>query len=190
MREKDDLDLLLDSALASYADPGPDAGLERRTLARVAAEPATAPRRRGLLWGFGLTIATCLLLLIFFWPRIGNPHADQQARRPQKPAVMTARNEPATAPRSAPDLTADAQTHRSHLRSTVIAAKAGALPKLDIFPTPVPLTPQEQALVDFATHAPAQERQALLDAQKQMDKPLTIAAIRIPPLEPPDKGEN
>ena len=37
MREKDDLDLLIDSALATYADPGPDSGLEDRLLVGLSA---------------------------------------------------------------------------------------------------------------------------------------------------------
>ena len=32
MPEKDDLDRLLDSALSTYADPGPESGLEERVL--------------------------------------------------------------------------------------------------------------------------------------------------------------
>src|SRR5450631_1222883 len=35
MPDKDDLDLLLDSALSTYADPGPRAGLEERVLSAL-----------------------------------------------------------------------------------------------------------------------------------------------------------
>jgi hypothetical protein len=64
------------------------------------------------------------------------------------------------------------------------------LPKLNVFPTPQPLTPSEKALVTYIAHAPEAERNALVDAQKQMDAPLSIAAIDIQPLEPPEEGGN
>jgi hypothetical protein len=66
------------------------------------------------------------------------------------------------------------------------AATAAPLPKLDVFPTPQPLTPEEQVLAVFAAKAPLTERQALLDAQKQADAPLSIAALQIQPLDPPN----
>jgi len=48
VHNSDELDLLLDSALATYADPGPGSGLEQRILTRISAETAPAPRRRRL----------------------------------------------------------------------------------------------------------------------------------------------
>jgi hypothetical protein len=64
------------------------------------------------------------------------------------------------------------------------------LPKLDVFPSPQPLSPEEKALVSFAARAPEPVRQALIDAQTQADAPLNIAAIEIQPLDPPDQGGN
>jgi hypothetical protein len=64
-------------------------------------------------------------------------------------------------------------------------------PKLDIFPTPQPLDPGEEALARFAAQAPEAERKAFLEAQQQADAPLHIAAIHIKPLElPDDEGKN
>jgi hypothetical protein len=57
------------------------------------------------------------------------------------------------------------------------------LPKLDVFPTPRPLTAEEQALAVFISHASDAERKALIESQKQFQAPISIAAIRIPPLE-------
>jgi hypothetical protein len=74
--------------------------------------------------------------------------------------------------------------------SSAQAAKSAPLPKLDVFPTPQPLTPQEQALAVFAIHGPEPERKALAKAQQQIDAPLSIAAIHIPPVQSPDKGTN
>jgi hypothetical protein len=65
-----------------------------------------------------------------------------------------------------------------------------ALPKLDVFPTPQPLTPEEQALVAFAVRAPESERKSFIEAQRQAEAPLRIAAIEIPPIDSPDKDTN
>ena len=49
MGNSDELDILLDSALTTYADPGPDSGLDQRILTRISTEAAPAPRRPRLL---------------------------------------------------------------------------------------------------------------------------------------------
>jgi hypothetical protein len=64
------------------------------------------------------------------------------------------------------------------------------LPKLNVFPAPQPLSPEEQILARFVTEAPPAERAAFLDAQRQADSSLDIATIHIPPLDPPVKGSN
>jgi hypothetical protein len=64
------------------------------------------------------------------------------------------------------------------------------LPKREVFPTPQPLSPEEQAFVEFAARAPETERQLFIEAQKRDDAPLSIAAIEIQPLDPPDHGGN
>ena len=65
-----------------------------------------------------------------------------------------------------------------------------ALPKLDVFPAPQPLTAEERALYSFATDVPEKQRQAVLNAQKNDNAPLDVAAIRIPPIELPAEGNN
>jgi hypothetical protein len=70
------------------------------------------------------------------------------------------------------------------------AANSASLLKRDVFPTPQPLTRQEQALAVFAIRTPALELQALIEARKQDDAPVSITAIDIQPLEPPDQGGN
>jgi hypothetical protein len=57
-----------------------------------------------------------------------------------------------------------------------------SLPKLEQFPSPHPLSPQEALLEKFArTSAPA-EKAAVVAAQQNPTQPLEIAAIRITPL--------
>ena len=45
-------------------------------------------------------------------------------------------------------------------------------------------------MVVFVAQAPEAERKALIEAQKRFDAPLSIAAIQIPPIEPPQEGTN
>jgi hypothetical protein len=67
--------------------------------------------------------------------------------------------------------------------------KPAPLPKLDVFPTPRPLSPEEQAMVRFVATTPPSEIQAMQKAQQQQDEPLHIAAIVIQPLKPLDETE-
>lgn len=196
MPDKDDLDLLLVSALTTYADPGHNAGLEQRILARIAAAPTSperkqAPRRPWLPWAIALPLAAGLALLLLSNPKIKHspspqtqlvhesvpPPALPRAGAPAETHSESARinKEPASTPRQQPP------THVPNL---------APLPKLDVFPTPQPLTPQEQTLAIFAIHGPEPERKALAEAQQRIDAPLSIAAIHIPPVQSPDQGTN
>src|SRR6185312_1147206 len=68
---RDQLDRVLDSALATYADPGPDSGLEQRILGRIANEATPAPRRRWLAWSIALPVAAGLLIFaVLAGPRL------------------------------------------------------------------------------------------------------------------------
>ena len=194
MREKDDLDLLIDSALATYADPGPDSGLEDRVLVTLAAVRSETPqvlgrwRRRWLPWSVALPIAAGLLLL-WLPPRRDKPlpaFEPRQARSASPNAI-------------APHVDSSREVRPHVLRRHVIrsaqptapvqTAQAAPLPKLDVFPTPQPLTAEERALVVVVTQTPLPAREALVEAQSLDAQPVRIAEIHIPPLEPPDQGQ-
>ena len=138
MFERDDLDLLLDSALTSYGDRGMDSGLEERILARISAEVRPAPRRRWMPWAISLAAAACLLLLVLLPARKAN-HSSDRARNgrqsQQRPIPSSA------APR---DCRRRVLNGRPHI--TEPSANPTSRPELDVFPTPQPLTPEEQAL--------------------------------------------
>jgi len=166
--ERDQLDRVLDSALATYADPGPESGLERRILGHIANEAAPAPRPRWLAWAIALPVAAGLLIFaVLAGPRLVHAPSSipPQTRILQKPPALggLAGNRAlqsegsdkdasgakgriesiAPANQSSPD--AEMQPRRA-----VLETKSAPLPKLDVFPTPQPLTRQEQA---FALHA-------------------------------------
>jgi hypothetical protein len=198
MCDDNNLDQILDAALSTYADPGPNSGLDDRVLAHIAAARPTAKaepvpfkhstravpllrpgkdamnRRRWLPWAIALPVAACLLL-IFFMPKDAPLHSNQtnQASPPAPLAAMCA---------EAPET---GTMHRKpHLQPVARAAQPAPLPKLDVFPTPRPLTTEEQALIVFISRASDSERKALIESQEQLQAPISIAAIRIPPLEP------
>jgi len=190
MPENEPFDRVIDSALSSYGDSKAGPELAQRVLVRIASEAAL--RRRWMLWAIALPVAAGLLLLaVFFAAKPGGRPVEnaEQAHPSRKPATV-AHVEPAVAPRSAPPEHKNARSQQPHRSLAAAAATPAPLPKLDVFPTPEPLTPAEQALVEFAARAPQAERKALVEAQQQIGQPLSIAAIKIPPLEPAESQDN
>ena len=177
------LDLLIDSAISTYAEPR--AGLEARVLEHLNARPA---RPRWLPFVIALPIAACAILLLLLIPRHDRVEPAHQVL-----------HSPAPTPHSAPE-SSIARASRTPLRqhqSRVIASSVpGAptpLPKLGVFPTPYPLSPEEQTFVRFVAHAPASEIKSLAEAQQKKDEPLHIAEIQIQPIkssDPLDKTGN
>lgn len=222
MPEKDELDLLLDSALATYADPGPDSGLEQRVLAGLEAARKSGERprafaatRRWLPWAIAVPVAAGLLILWLSNARIvrtpaTQPQSTLQANRsqPSSPGSISTpqqeRPSGAKAPKASRIRTAplkscpDPEPMRAPgtCPATELAVSPGsqiahaALPKLDVFPTPAPLSAEERTLVAVADAGPPPQRDALIESQKNLDTPLNIAALNIPPLAAPGEGKN
>jgi hypothetical protein len=194
MREKDDLDLLIDSALATYADPGPDAGLEGRMLAALSPVRKELPRRalirgRWLPWAVALPIAAGLLFLWLSTQREKPiPASEPQQARESVPNPIAPRVDSRS-----PSPIKEQHRHTVLIRpqpSPVETAQAAPLPKLDVFPTPQPMTPEERALTAVVTETPLHARPAVIDAESLDHQPIRIAEIQIPPLEPPTQGQN
>jgi hypothetical protein len=181
--ERDNLDLLIDSALSTYAEPR--AGLETRVLKHLVSRPA---RQRWLPFAIALPLAACLVLLMLLFPRHDRVEPMRQAQRaPVPPTQSVPQNSIAHA----------SKTPSRQRQSRVIAGlvphpatpKPAPLPKLDVFPSPQPLSPEERALLHYVARAPEPERKALIATQNQPVAPLAIAEIQIPPLEPLDKTD-
>jgi hypothetical protein len=204
MRDAEKLDLLLDAALKTYADPEFELGLEARVLARIAdARPQQrsirpTQRRLWLPWAVALAAAAVILpaLLLRWQPRRPSVDTTQQAAHSrqdvpgnrQKLAAETSAVSPI------PGTTMHLRSLRSRLRESQPpvqqqVAVASPLPKKDVFPTPQPLSAQERALFVVATQTPAPLREALVKAQTEDNPPVHIAAIHIPPLESLDPDQ-
>jgi hypothetical protein len=190
MSEDRDLDQLIDAALGTYSDSSADANLAGRVLARLADEPAPGQRRGWLLWAaVAFPASICVLLLVHSGPGIRKPQAAPPIQTAQlhNPAVISVPPHPhATrgAERARPIHRAAPNPH-----PLVAATAAQPLPKLDVFPTPTPPTPQERALAVYVAQAPKAEQQALAQSEQEL-VPLTVASMRVMPLEAPDEGPN
>jgi hypothetical protein len=231
----DDLDLLLDSALSTYADPGPDFGLEGRVLTALSAArdsdgrkiAAAKPRRQWLPWAIASPVAAGLILVwVIASTRVVHAPTQAQQAHPseeatsESPSVPLDRPAP-TIPRKMHPSGAKAPVHSGAsaarlkscpvtelalaegvgqvsepCRETVASAAnlahaaTAPLPKLDVFPTPQPLTEQEQAFLFYAQQAPTAQLQALSEAQARDEDPFPVATVHIPALEPPTQGTN
>ena len=208
MPDKDEIDVLLDSALASYADPGPDWGIERRVLAAVAAKNALVRARAGwwrhrLAWAIAVPVMASLVV----WVAVSRMHearpAQTQQAYQQDRVQARAINAPAT--------TAHADSHqkehpsgaKAHRDVVLVSARVklcpvkttntrncASTPKLDVFPSPHPLTAEEQVLVAAAHRGSKAERNALDELRAPSDAPLSIAALDVAPLASRDDGKN
>jgi hypothetical protein len=169
---KNELDTLLDQALASYVDQEPDPALRTRILAR-AAEAEPSPKRLWLLAPAATSAAAILLALLL--------HPSARSPRPQpaaKPAIASVSQSPAPVP------TAQRQMIRPRAAPTTRRTRRSERPAIArsrFFPTPSPVTAEETILLRFAQQHPEQAREVLSPPPSgplQID-PVIIAPIQI-----------
>ena len=149
----DELDRLLGSALKQYAAVQPREGLEIRILAHLRSQSAEGASHAWWRW-FTATAAVAALAVIITMAL--RPHA--------KPQSTVAQHLPASA--AVPNLAATSQPKRAvqrpkvRLHAVADAQVAKALPKLDQFPSPQPLSEQEKILANYVARYP--ERAVLI----------------------------
>jgi hypothetical protein len=192
MPDRDELDRLIDCELARYAEPRP--GLEQRLLARIDAH-SSAPSLVFHAWqrwalATAITIALVLVLSI--------PHFMHRETSTTTAHGTTAEHAPAARSQAVPPESkleirplpkiANTTHHVARAPRSNRPSENTTRPRLDIFPAPQPLSPQEQALVAIATAPSDSARENLLASQRQLDAPLQISAIEIPPITAPDEG--
>jgi hypothetical protein len=149
--EHDDLDLLLDAALAKRAAVEPRAGLDDRILANLHAEQARVSGHAWWKWAL-VPIAAVIVGAVAL--------ALRPESRPRPVIVKQAAKQPAaTQSRPAPEsqlANREAAATREHpvIRRTRVHRVApppvvAATPKLDQFPSPQPLSEQEKMLMGY-----------------------------------------
>ena len=160
---KDELDRILDDALASYSAQEPRVGLAGRVMARVRSE-GERTRRIWLLPAIAMAAAACVAIAMMLW------RSDSATRpiviAPVGPVIVKKVEQPPASLRPAVPRRVE---HPQH---------AARLPQRERFPSPDPLTPGERALLAFVQHSPEAARQLA-----QPGKPLEIEAISIRPIE-------
>ena len=145
----DELDRLLDAALKHYAAVQPREGLDGRILARLRSD--TTERTSGAWWRW-LSAAASAAALAVIITMASRPHARPQATVAQHPSVtLPAANLAAS---SQPKPAVKRLKRRLHTASETQVAKA--LPKLDQFPSPQPLSEQEKLLASYVAVYPKQ----------------------------------
>jgi hypothetical protein len=145
----DELDRLLDAALKQYAAVQPREGLEGRILAHLRSQSS---ERASHAWWRWLAAAAAVAALAVIITMAWRPHAKSQ--------LTVAQHPPASA--AVPNLAATSQPKRviqrpkRRLHAVVDAQVAKALPKLDQFPSPQPLSEQEKLLASYVAVYPKQ----------------------------------
>ena len=160
-----ELDRVLDAALAKYAAVEPRTGLEERVLANLRSVKATGAH--GVWWRWSLAAAAAAVLLIaitLVWrsrtpsrPAIAN-HPTSTEHRSAGPEKDVAHHDANVIPRR------PRQARRTHAPGS--APVVAAVPKLDQFPSPHPLSEQEKIL---ATYVAQFHDEAVLVARARKD---------------------
>lgn len=173
--QNDKIDRELDAALAKYAAVEPRAGIEERILANMRAEQARVPDRawwRLSVVGVAVALATVVIVsLALVWVsgkptqvvRQNHPSTSTQGSRPsgtQVAAIGEAAGHPEERGHTGKAAVRDIQLHpQLHSRPRPLPrpnaeAVTAAVPKLDQFPSPRPLSEQERILQAYVAAYP------------------------------------
>ncbi len=167
---RDELDEVIDRALAGYSAAAPLEGLEERVLAR--ARRAGRPRRWPWVYGLGFALAAAaaaVIVVIAWWPAPVAP--------PKPRPAESARNLVVNPP------VAGGGVRRVAQRKSRVRRAARPLPKQEVFPAPAPMTEEERTLAAWVRRAPNEARGIFADLDKRSRDPVAIQAIEIAPLE-------
>jgi hypothetical protein len=171
-QKPDELDRILDTALARYASVEPREGLEQRVLANLRAEPPI-PERAWWRWGVVAAVAAAIVITVALASR---------SSRPSHPAMANHPSATTNAPNEGPQIVSNREENgvRVHPQARGPAGKTtrprapmpvmlAAQPKLDQFPSLQPLSEQEQVLARYVSQFP-QEAALIARAQEDYEK--------------------
>ena len=153
------VDRELDMVLAKYASIEPRVGLEQRILANLRAERQPVLK----LWSWRRTAVAAVLLVtlatVLSW-RSGKPGPSPTVRRPRMTASSIPQNDQSSASAGAekndsrPSTVFDRPAVRRAQPAVVVSAAVAVQPKLEQFPSPRPLSEQEQILANYVAEYP------------------------------------
>jgi len=173
---RDRLDHILDASLAHYNRAAePRAGLEDRILANLRSQPVAEPSR-WFRWQWltsgAIAVAAVVLIAVMLMPK---------AQRQQPPPLTATKTDVPRAvetnPMSPATQTMPASPRRLLVRHRPLATRetsesthqvtvAAAVPHLDVFPAPTPLSSQEQMLLSYVRRTPREVLVAVSEEQQ------------------------
>jgi hypothetical protein len=160
----DELDRKLDAVLAKYSAVDPRDGLEERILAGLKQSTQVAQQA---WWRFGVAAAAAIVLvMVILTGRVEKPShptiASHTVGDVSHSPVLTAQPANGITKAQQPVGTAEVRHHvAKQFRLTAVAA---AVPKLDQFPSPQPLSEQEKLALEYVHEFP---KEAVLIARAQ-----------------------
>ena len=174
--ERDHFDEWIDDALSGYLAAEPVYGLEARVLRRIDGDRGrrTKPWRDWLRFA----VAAAAVLVIGFlaadvW-RKPIPQPRNIARVPTVAAPAASRPpEPVSPQQRVAAILPAARRSSTH---------GETLPKKQVFPTPTPMTKEEEVLASWAAAAPMEVSQAFMELRERSEQPVVIQPIQIQPL--------
>ena len=157
-----ELDRMLNTGLASYAAVEPRAGLNDRILANLRMQQAQPPSR-WWQWSLAAGLAAVIAVTITLWWRVQTP-VPPVVSRPTVTKPYGVNSMPQLARQGSGPLEPEKsrRTGQGHRIAPVLAAE----PKLDQFPSPQPLSPEEIALARYVQNFP-KEAQLVARAQEE-----------------------
>jgi hypothetical protein len=163
-KTEDESDRALDAALAEYTSVEPRAGLEERILANLRAADSPTIARRWWNWRIAAVVAATLIIavsLVARWNR-----ASQPPTVVQRPHVKEAPIAPQVANRENSVASQKKLPRHRGVRTQPQQEIVAVDPKLDVFPSPLPLSEQEKILSLYVEKYP---EHAALVAEARMD---------------------
>jgi len=170
---RDRLDKILDASLARYNRAAEArAGLEDRILANLRSQPATEASG-WFSWRWitsGAVAVAAVVLIVWLMPR-----AQRQQTSPiiaanhnaARPAIGTSATHPATGATSSPRrLVVKHYASAGNSARPQQVAVAAAVPHLDVFPAPTPLSSQERMLLSYVRRTPREVMVAVSEEQQ------------------------
>jgi hypothetical protein len=157
--DKDHWDEWLDKALRQYGDAEPRPGLEPRILANLQAQQRTHTRQVWM-WALG-GVAVTIFAVLFLWH--GLDHSDLR-KHDDKPVARALQESAIEQRAQAMPLISQRPTTRVTRRLRPALTEHNNSPRLERFPSPRPLSPEELAVMQYAERYP---QEAMLVAKEQ-----------------------
>jgi hypothetical protein len=180
--DEHDLEQCLDAALKQYGAVEPRPGLEQRIVARLRMQPSPAPVYWKWLLPLAAVGATVALVLALWLGESAAPHRITRTAPAAQSRNSAEKGRYTAAPQIRPERARTfAKPRRTRRERGLALAAEHAMPRQ--FPSPRPLSEQDQLLLAFVRRAPRQEVSATLaQNRKTAIRDLSVKDLVVPSL--------